>query len=414
MNLFEEIFLNIIIILFPILIYFIYICCIISKKTKKNDILLCFTLFTSTYLFLKYQTSVESKIILLFCNIPIIIGYLKQRSKLSIILSIFVILYSYTSFDNNILPLTIKFVIYYLIFKITTKKKVKDNETLSIYAVIQGFFLSFEYFFNNNIENIALLLQLFLITFIFYAITFIVLYLLNTIDKVTNTFSQMKKLQKEHEIKESLFKLTHEIKNPLAVCKGYLDMLDVNDSKKVNKYIPIIKQEINRSLNIMSDFLEYSKIRIEKEIIDINVLLDDVYDSFKLLNKARNIKIEYNEQEKEIYINGDYSRLKQVLLNLLKNSSEAIENKGIIIIDREIMNNKCVISIEDNGIGMTEETLSQITKLFYTTKKEGSGIGVSLSNEIIKAHNGNLIYTSTINKGTIAKIELPLKKDFSK
>lgn len=411
MNLIEEIFLNLILILFPILIYFLYSCYILIKNKKYNELLLCLTLFTSLYIFLKYGSSINDNRILLFSNIPIIVAYLKKKGYLAIILSIFVILYSYYIFNYSVIILTIKLISYYIFYVISVKRKIKDNEFIAIIAVIQGFFLSFEYFFVNTIKDVYMLIAIFLITILFYFITFSILYLSNSISKMTNLFYEIKELEREKEIKNSLFKLTHEIKNPLSVCKGYLDMLDINNQTKLNKYIPIVKQEINRSLNIMNDFLEYSKIKIKKEIIDISVLLDDVYDSFKILNKSHHIKLKYNEKDDEMYINGDYDRLKQVLLNLLKNSQEAIVDKGIITIDSKIKDNKYVIIVEDNGVGMDKETLKQIKNLFYTTKKCGSGIGVSLSQEIIRAHGGTLNYFSKLNQGTKVEIELPSQKD---
>lgn len=411
MNLIEEIFLNLILILFPILIYFLYSCYILIKNKKYNELLLCLTLFTSLYIFLKYGSSINDNRILLFSNIPIIVAYLKKKGYLAIILSSFVILYSYYIFNYSVVILTIKLISYYIFYVISVKRKIKDNEFIAIIAVIQGFFLSFEYFFVNTIKDVYMLIAIFLITILFYFITFSILYLSNFISKMTNLFYEIKELEREKEIKNSLFKLTHEIKNPLSVCKGYLDMLDINNQTKLNKYIPIVKQEINRSLNIMNDFLEYSKIKIKKEIIDISVLLDDVYDSFKILNKSHHIKLKYNEKDDEMYINGDYDRLKQVLLNLLKNSQEAIVDKGIITIDSKIKDNKYVIIVEDNGVGMDKETLKQIKNLFYTTKKCGSGIGVSLSQEIIRAHGGTLNYFSKLNQGTKVEIEIPSQKD---
>lgn len=411
MNLIEEIFLNLILILFPILIYFLYSCYILIKNKKYNELLLCLTLFTSLYIFLKYGSSINDNRILLFSNIPIIVAYLKKKGYLAIILSSFVILYSYYIFNYSVVILTIKLISYYIFYVISVKRKIKDNEFIAIIAVIQGFFLSFEYFFVNTIKDVYMLIAIFLITILFYFITFSILYLSNSISKMTNLFYEIKELEREKEIKNSLFKLTHEIKNPLSVCKGYLDMLDINNQTKLNKYIPIVKQEINRSLNIMNDFLEYSKIKIKKEIIDISVLLDDVYDSFKILNKSHHIKLKYNEKDDEMYINGDYDRLKQVLLNLLKNSQEAIVDKGIITIDSKIKDNKYVIIVEDNGVGMDKETLKQIKNLFYTTKKCGSGIGVSLSQEIIRAHGGTLNYFSKLNQGTKVEVELPSQKD---
>ena len=88
-------------------------------------------------------------------------------------------------------------------------------------------------------------------------------------------------LEKDKKIKDALFKLTHEIKNPLSVCKGYLEIIDLNKREKSEKYIKIMKEEIDRSLNIMTDFIQFNKIKIKKERICVNTLLEDVYDSFK-------------------------------------------------------------------------------------------------------------------------------------
>ncbi len=104
---------------------------------------------------------------------------------------------------------------------------------------------------------------------------------------------------------------------------------------------------------------------------------------------------------------GDYERLKQVMINLLKNSYESINNQGKIEISSNIYKNHIDIIVEDNGTGMSEETLERIKEMFYTTKPTGSGLGVALSNEIVKAHNGELIYSSELNKGTKATIRLP-------
>lgn len=157
--------------------------------------------------------------------------------------------------------------------------------------------------------------------------------------------------------------------------------------------------------------MQFSKIKLDKEIVDINLLLDDVYDNFKILNKLKNIELEYIESDKEIYINGDYNRLKQVLINLIKNSAEAIKDKGKIVIKSDNNSREFKILIIDNGCGMSEETLSKIKEIFYTTKEKGSGIGVSLSNEIIKSHGGKLEYDSTLGEGTTVKITLPILKN---
>ena len=193
-------------------------------------------------------------------------------------------------------------------------------------------------------------------------------------------------------------------------------MLDLNDSKKINKYIPIIKGEIDRTLTLMDDYLEYTKIKINKDIADIYMLLDEVVKSLNLYFKENNIIFESNIPDTELYLNIDYNRIKQVIVNLLKNSNEARDvrkNKMIIKLDTKVIKNKFYIVIEDNGIGMDLDTLKNVTNLFFTTKKNGTGLGTSLSKEIIELHGGTITYDSVLNVGTKVTITLPIDKNIN-
>lgn len=200
-----------------------------------------------------------------------------------------------------------------------------------------------------------------------------------------------------------------KIKNPIAVIKGYLDMLNVNNIEQVGKYIPIIKSEIERLLTLLEDFMLVNKNNVELDIMDINLLLEEVIDKIKPLLEGKNIKLDINLIDDEIYIMGDYKRLSQVFINLIKNSIEAIPEtkEGLIIIKNSIKNNILNIVIIDNGIGIDKNIMNKIKEPFYTTKVKGTGLGVSLSNEIISAHKGSLNYISK-EGNTKTIIDLPL------
>ena len=405
----EDIILNLILILFPILVYLVLVCYITNElNSKRKIILLYIALLTSLYLCLKYGSTNENSQIMLFCNIPIVIAYMKKQTKFGIMLSIINIAYCYFVNNSIMIIILIKYITYLILYFCAEKKKLSSGSFILSVAVLQGFFLSFEYFFKEINITLSDFIILLTVVFIYYFITFTVLYLFKIIEKIESLNSTIKLLEKDKQIKDALFKLTHEIKNPLAVCKGYLDMINLDNIEKSNKYITIMKQEINRSLNIISDFVEYNKIKVVKEQIDLNMLLEDVYDSFKILVNASNIKLLYNDKNNDdIYIMGDYERLKQVLINLLKNSLESIENKGKIQIYTKLYKKYIDIVVQDDGKGMDEEVQSKLLEMFYTTKNNGTGLGVSLSNEIIKAHNGKLLYKSKVNTGTIATIRLP-------
>ena len=222
-------------------------------------------------------------------------------------------------------------------------------------------------------------------------------------------YELLEKIEKEKKLRISISKLAHELKNPLSVCNGYLNMIDFKDNKKNNKYLSIIKDEIERSINIINDFSFINKIKgINKEIIDLYLLLEEIYSTLNPLYQTNNAYLKL-PKEREIYIEADYNKLKQVLLNILKNSLESKFNDNLYVdIKLRRVKNNIKITIVDNGCGMTEDELKHIEENFYTTKINGTGLGIPYCKEIINYHNGKLSYKSIKNKGTIVSILLPI------
>lgn len=385
--------------------YLVFSCYNLLVNSKVEKIVFVITVLTSFYLSINFNSCGYE--LLIFCNIPVLICYFKKEKFLAVILSIIVIVFSYLRYDLNIYVLILKYFGYLITYIFLSKKKEFNYLFFKISAIIQGFFLSFEYFMISD-SGIDKILYLFIYIFIVYSLTFLSLYLFKLANNISNLYLMVNKVNEENKLKNSLFKLTHEIKNPIAVCKGYLDMINLDNVDKSKKYINIIKGEIDRSLNVISDFMEYSKIKINKEIFDISMLIDEVYESFKMLTNDKKIVFNCNNKYDEVYMWGDYERLKQVFVNIIKNSIESIVDDGIINIDVSICGKKVIIRISDNGIGMDKETLLNIKEMFYTTKKNGTGLGVALSNEIIEAHGGKLSYESIKNKGTTCIITLSL------
>ena len=396
-----------ILIIFPILMYLVFSCYNSLNNKETEKIVFIITMCTSLYFSLRYDKGVKE--LLIFCNIPILICYLKKEKNMGLLLSFIVILYGYIIYDINMFVMFIKYMGYFGVYLWLYNKKNFNYLFIKISGVIQGFFISFEYFMNYY-DGIDKLFELIIYMIIIYGLTFFSLYLFRLADNISSLFGMYNKMIEESKLKNSLFKLTHEIKNPIAVCKGYLDMINLNEKMKSEKYISIIKSEIDRSLNVMADFMEYSKIKVNKEEMDIVMLMDDIYESFNILIKDKNIEFNYDNSYDEIYLMGDYDRLKQVFVNVIKNSIESISNNGIISIDICKDSRFVKVIVSDNGIGMNQEELDSIKEIFFTTKKDGTGLGVALSNEIILAHNGMIDYSSVKNEGTKCTIKLPIKE----
>ena len=215
----------------------------------------------------------------------------------------------------------------------------------------------------------------------------------------------VEQLKNEEKIKEKA--IVELIQNPTEeIKKSVIEQIPVEQKENIiEEEIEIIKNELNRTLTIMDDFMNYTKIKVNLDIIDINMLLNEVLESFSLIFKINNIDLINKVTDDEIYINGDYDRLKQVFINLIKNGIESFDGKkGKLEINTKENNKEVIISIIDNGCGMDEDILKNINEMFYTTKKNGTGIGLPLSNEIIKLHNGKLNFYSKKGKGTTVEI----------
>lgn len=406
---FDSLIIYLIFLLFPILLYLIFLTYTKITNKKESELLFDLCLLSSVYLIIKYYIYFPDKMFLLLVNIPLVIGIIRKRYLLSFILSIFIAFYYYKLFDFNIYFVFSEYFFYFLYFYIFNKKHKKDNSVKIInnFTFLKGIVLSYEIFYivPNNSNIIFVIINLFLLLIIFYVICYLVVKLMEKAEKILSLNKVLNELQHEKELKNSLFKITHEIKNPIAVCKGYVDMFDKKDINKCERYNEIIKNELNRTLTIMDDFMNYTKIKVNLDIIDINMLLSEVLESFSLIFKINNVDLINKVTDDEIYINGDYDRLKQVFINLIKNGIESFDGKnGKLEIKSKENNKEVIISIIDNGCGMDEEVFKNINKMFYTTKKNGTGIGLPLSNEIIKLHNGRINLYSKKGEGTTVEI----------
>lgn len=374
---------------------FIYIYSSYYLKDKRyQQLLFSLLLVGMTALLLLYT---RSEISLVFWDIPIILGYLKNREKEAVLLSIFItiLLIIYTSISPWILIL--KFLLYFISDCCLKNKRKLLIQTLFLE---KAFFLALMCFMREANHIPLLFLYLFAIIIFLYLLLHLMIHFLKL---KSNNFSQEKL-----EMEKKVLRITHEIKNPIAVCKGYLDMIDVSNQEKAAKYISIVRSEMNRVLIIMDDFLSLSNISIRKEILDLYLLIEELKETVALLLKEKKVILEIPNYEDELYIMGDFDRLKQVLVNLIKNAYEADAN--YIKIDTSIHKNKVEIKVIDNGKGMNPHNLKRIGEIFYTTKLSGSGIGVNLCKEIISLHNGEIEYQSKEKEGTTVTVILPIEK----
>lgn len=409
MDLYISLFLNIDFIIFPLCICLICISNSQKLDEKENVIYLDLALVTMCYL-ISNLVDRGSFLGLYLLNVPLILSYKNKRNLTSIIVSTILVLYYNKIFPLNIMFFIIEYLIYSFINYIFQTKKIKSVGSIITITFIKSILLSILIVYSKM--EYKSIIYLILNSIVFISLTVLTIYLFKKTEENLIFKRKFIELEREKELRNSLFQITHEIKNPITVCKGYLDMFDVNNKEHSIKYIPKIKNEINRVLVLLEDFLSIKKLKIEKDIMDVNMLVEEIVDNFKEIFESKNIKGIYNIDSNEVFIDGDYNRLSQVLINVVKNSIESLDkNLSTIKISTEHNKSNTKIIIEDNGKGMSKEDLNKICKPFFTTKNNGTGLGLYLSNEIIKGHEGKMVYESKEGKGTRLTITLPIKKD---
>lgn len=408
---------NAIYLLFPILAYLIYVSYIRNLDKDEKDIFLEFALFTSLFLMIRYGKGENYLYNMALFNVPVLIAYLKKKNIIAILLSFILILFYYETTDIHIGIFILEYFLYFINCNYINKykkNKLSIEYIINNFVAIKSFIMAIQLVVfidpNGNIIK-DLFLLIFIIGF-FTVCSYLILYFLTKCEEIVDLDTTLQELKKEKKLRESMFKIAHEVKNPLAVCKGYLQMIDYSDQDKIKRYIPIISDEIDRSLVIMNDFSDFGKIKVVREETDLEMLIEDTCSCFSSIFKENGIETDFKFIDDEIYMELDYNRIKQVLVNIFKNSIEAkIDNKVMkISLNIKRYTDFVKIIISDNGCGMSKENLNRVDEMFYTTKDKGTGLGVALSKEIIELHGGTIKYSSTLGKGTTATINLPYKE----
>lgn len=200
--------------------------------------------------------------------------------------------------------------------------------------------------------------------------------------------------------------VAHEIRNPLTSLKGFLQLLQAGVDGK-DAYYKIMIDEINKIESITSELLYISKpLSVKKEMESTKAMIIEVVSL--LAGEAR-----LNSVNIETVIKNDYliycnrTQIKQALINLVKNAIDAVEKNSTVYITSQLKNKYIYIDIIDEGPGIPEDMISKLRKPFYTTKEEGTGLGLMMTQRIIDEHKGRLDIFQNKEKGSTFRIILP-------
>ncbi|UJF32423.1 ATP-binding protein [Paenibacillus hexagrammi] len=230
---------------------------------------------------------------------------------------------------------------------------------------------------------------------------------------------EMYQLRKERSRTEKLAVLSelaasvaHEIRNPLTVVRGFLQLTQQSLDEKNKSFISTAILELDRAEKIISDYLSFAKPQIEHiSVIQVEELVNSTTDVIRAYASMRGVEMHTLPYPESLQVASDKHKLQQVLMNLIKNAIEAVpEHKedGRVEVRISIERNFVKIEVADNGKGMTPEQVTRLGDPYYSTKDTGTGLGLMVTFRLVEAMDGKLIFHSKPGKGTQAVLYIPL------
>ncbi|MBQ7132355.1 MAG: HAMP domain-containing histidine kinase [Oscillospiraceae bacterium] len=240
------------------------------------------------------------------------------------------------------------------------------------------------------------------------------------IGELCDVINQMaEELSKTEAMKnEFISSVSHELRTPLTAIKGWAETLSFeNDPETQKKGIEVIINETQRLSQMVEELLDFSRIQgghftLNSETTDILAELGDAVIMYVQKCEKEGLRLHYSEPEMLPFVYGDKNRLRQVFINIIDNAIKYSRENGNITIKAFESGNNIVVSIADDGVGISKSDLPKIKTKFYKANhsKRGSGIGLAVADEIITMHGGTLELQSEENVGTTVTITLPAMK----
>jgi two-component system phosphate regulon sensor histidine kinase PhoR len=245
---------------------------------------------------------------------------------------------------------------------------------------------------------------------------------MKTLTREVERFAQNKKLEietlkvRENYRKEFIGNISHELKTPLFTVQGYiLTLLDgaMKDKSVRKKYLQRASKGVERLIYIIKDLdmitkLEVGDLNLVREDFDIIKLLETIFDLYEMKASRKNITLTFDiEYQEKVMVNGDKEKIEQVLSNLIINAIKYGKQNGTVEVSIEnLIRNKVIVRVTDNGEGIAEEHIPRLFERFYrvdksgSRKEGGSGLGLAIVKHIVEAHNEKIYIESQLGVGS--------------
>lgn len=402
---------QVLIVLFPILVYHLFFN---EKNSERRKPLSKLTIIMLVILSLamSYPIQFSTGYVYDFRMIPFIIAFLYGGTLPGVIITIALLIFRFLIGGAGFYVILTNYTITG-IFLILCTKKIKElhkNQKL--------IFASFVFWVNTVIVVITLFAQneakQILFMLLFYMITWIclivVMIIIQNVDQRLILREELQQAEKLNVISQLAASVAHEVRNPMTSVRGFLQLMvdDKNLQAQHKNYIDIALNELDHAQSIINDYLSLARPNTD-ELSPINVS-DEVKKTIELMTSYSNIQNITIETAIEdcLHIKGNKNEIKQVLVNIIKNGIEAMEIGGTLTVKTYESNGEVKIEIIDSGKGMTKNQLKKLGTPFYTTKEKGTGVGLTISFQLVQAMKGKINIESEQGKGTTFTLQFPI------
>jgi two-component system sporulation sensor kinase B len=401
--------------LFYILVsIFVFFVLIDNFKTLKNyqKTLITACMSLPSILCMKFPIYIDEYCIHDLRQIPFLIGILYGGWPVGAALLIISLAIRFFIYGFNSLTLIVYIVIFIITALLSKKFSMFNRKNKLIFSVLLSLCLGI------LTTSIAVIIsdsfrvtEAYMFYFIFLppVVMFFVVYIIEILGDAISIKSKIAKLEKMEVVSQLAASISHEVRNPLTVVKGFIDLLKApNLSQEVREqYFQHVVRELKSAETIISDYLAYAKPATE----DIGIILIDreirsIIEMTKPLANMNSVKI--SEELVPGITRGNIQHFKQCFLNLIKNSIEAMPNGGELSLVTFVSKFDIIIEISDNGVGMSKEQINRFGEPYYSTKEKGTGLGSMVVVKTIETMNGKIKINSVLNKGTTIRITLPI------
>lgn len=226
--------------------------------------------------------------------------------------------------------------------------------------------------------------------------------MLRKVMKARKLFIQQEKLQAVRQLAATI---SHEVSNPLTSSKGFLQLMrNEQDQNSQQRFLDLSLEGIDQASHVIDEYLTFANTTPDKiEHIDVKKLINGLIHMMKPIAANHGVSIKYKLLP-DIYIEGQTRKFKQCVMNIMKNSIESMPSGGVLLIEMTQADN-LVISIADTGSGMTAEQVHRFGEPFYTTKDEGTGLGIMAASIIVNSMKGKIQVKSELDRGTTVFLE---------